>query len=611
MELNEALKILFSLMKNGKPNYHKHYDRTVKLAAEYRALITGEGLDKMIRKHATRESEELFKQRLDITEHITTSISKNLMDILFKVPRSNALKRVLTYENRPDINEVTKEIKGILSRFSGEDDFDKYLSRRFIQLMCIDPNSFIVIEFQPFDNLRERAQPYPYEVFSPAAVDYRYENNVLQYLTVMNSVTLKSADPNNKKTESKNRYTLYLKNQTVVCDPIHSDDLIYSNILFTDEDQLIVIDGISYIKIEKEVYRVSFPVPHNAERVPAFKPGYVPDLSVNESGYYLNPFWAAIPYLKKTLKVNSELDLTMSNSAFPFPIRYVQPCKAIGCRDGILGHNNETCSRCAGTGNEPKPTSSQEELTVRMPKNSEDFVDLDKLLAFKAPPSEILEFQLKYIDVITRAAKQIVFNSDVFDKKQVAETATGKNIDLQNVYDALFPLAEKFSAVWVRGITIIARFTDLDKGIIVNLTFGKDFKLKSLDDLMYDLKSANDSGANPEFKRQINEDIISIIHENRPEEKARYRVIESFNPFSGKTPEEILSFISLQLVPKRQTVFYANSGFIFDELEYEYSLKQINFYELKRADQKIAIYEKVDAIIAELEGDNPEPQAFI
>ena len=55
-----------------------------------------------------------------------------------------------------------------------------------------DPNGFVVVEFKPFDNQRERAKPYPYEVTSHEAVDYKYENNVLQYLTVKTSFLFRS-----------------------------------------------------------------------------------------------------------------------------------------------------------------------------------------------------------------------------------------------------------------------------------------------------------------------------------------------------------------------------------------------------------------------------------
>lgn len=617
MDFAEALQLLIKLIKDGDAAYHPHYKRTVKLADEYTALITGEGLNKMLKKHATRESPELFQQRKDLTEHITVSVCKNLMDVLFKVPRSNALKRVVTYDQADEKANQLIELNKILGSFWGEDELDKYFATRFIQLMCIDPNAFVVVEFKPFDYQRERAKPYPFEVFSEDAIHYRYENKVLQHLAVKTKFGIPVADGfgfdglAKTRIEDGERFTLYLPNESIVLQEINEDsESIKDAKIFQEETIFTNSLGERFIKIGKRYFRLITPKAHNAGRVPAFKVGYVPDLTIKAGGYALNPFWAAVPYLKKTLKVNSELDLTMSNSAFPLPVRYAAPCTAQSCKGGTLPNGGQ-CGRCKGSGFEPKPTSVQEEILIALPKDPADMIDLDKILAFKAPPVEILKFQAEYVEELTRKAKQIVFNSDVFSRKEIAETATGKNIDLQNVYDALFPLAEKYSSVWVEAVKLCANFSDLKKGLIVSLSFGKDFKLKSLEDLIADLERANNSGASSELIRQINQDIIAIIHENRPIERRRYEIIEGFNPFSGKSSEEIISFISMGLVPRKYAILYANFGVIFDELELSYGRNGKNFYDLKPYEQKDAIYLAVDEMIAQLEAETPSPSLEI
>ena len=74
-----------------------------------------------------------------------------------------------------------------------------------------------------------------------------------------------------------------------------------------------------------------------------------------------------------------------------------------------------------------RPTSSQEEIVVSLPTSPEGLFDLEKLVAFKSPDVAIIQFQQQYVESQTREAKKAVFNTDIFSRKEIAETATSKN----------------------------------------------------------------------------------------------------------------------------------------------------------------------------------------
>ena len=57
---------------------HRHYDRVTELAVEYRAYVTGDGLDDMMKQFTMRESIEAFKQRKTITQHIIPAVVNNI-----------------------------------------------------------------------------------------------------------------------------------------------------------------------------------------------------------------------------------------------------------------------------------------------------------------------------------------------------------------------------------------------------------------------------------------------------------------------------------------------------------------------------------------------------
>ena len=99
------------------------------------------------------------------------------------------------------------------------------MGERHIELNATDPNTFVVFEWDAFDNKRENLQPRPFEVSSSAAIDFRYHNKVLQYLTVKQThwydtetnfnqpITAKLRKQNEGKKEG-HKYTLYGKNRT-------------------------------------------------------------------------------------------------------------------------------------------------------------------------------------------------------------------------------------------------------------------------------------------------------------------------------------------------------------------------------------------------------------
>lgn len=613
MEKEQAKERIICLIKEGDKSYHKHYKKTVELTELYTKLMTGEGMETLLRRFTKRESEEAFEQRKQITQHITSSVCKNLTDTFYKVPRSNSLKRVVTYKGeKPTDNKKILQEK--LDVFWGNQDINSFFGTRFIELNSIDPNAFICIEFKDFDSTKERATPYPFEVFSKDAIDYKYENNILQYLIVKTEISKTIKSGGNAIVKTGYRYTAYLKNESIVFEEILERDNngnsidfkqepqkpkplnLLRNILLPNKNQDEEIDKSNEILINSKFYRIIEPTPHNANCVPAFRVGYVRDLSTNGETS-INIFHCAIPYLMKSIKANSELDLTMALVAFPLSLRYSTACGAKGCLNGRLA-DESVCGACKGTGTE-RPTTVQDEITIALPNDPDDMLNLEDLLVFKRPPVDILNFQVEYIEKLTHQCKITIFNSDIFTRKQIAETATAKNIDLENVNDTLFPLATRLAYCWEFTIKLIANFIDLDKDLIVKLTFGKDFKLKSLDDLIGDLERANKANC-PALVNQIKNDIARILHAENPNDLIKYETHARFNPFTGKGQNEILVILSSNLTPLRLKVLYSNLDSIFLELEAESATKGGNFYELEYSEQNEKINNKVKEYIDEI-----------
>jgi len=587
---------------------HNDYKRVNYLSTLYKQLVTGENMGSLLSQFTPRESPEMFEQRKRITQHITKTVSQNVMDIFYKVPRSNSVQRTVAYKN----NDTTKlaEFNALLSEFWGDNSLDDYMNSRWFEMNFTDPNTFIITDWGSFDNTKERATPYPFEVDSEMAIYYEYVNNDLLYL-VSKQESEKLVWDKKKREDvevDKEVYTIYGVNQSIQFIEIEDEKLARQikrdNAIAVRNGEFIIGDYFIPDPNGDDVYLIVQLTPHNLGYVPAKRVGIKRDLATN-GRTFVSPLDKATPILMKMVKSNSELDLTMALHAFPQKIQYASRCKAQGCNYGMTTEGG-MCSHCHGSGYEII-TSAQDAITLAMPKAKEDMADLSNIIRYEYPPVDLVKFQSDYVDKLTIYVKEAVFNTELFSKQVVSETATGKNISLQNVYDSLYPVAQSYSKIWKFLVTTVADITDLSEGLIAFYNFSKDFKLKSLSDLYLDLKMVGDARASEFVKASIESDIASIIYSEDERGLLEYNTKQSFFPFSGKTPEQITMIIGGDQVTKFTKVFWANYGQVFDYVEMEEAKKGEDFYYYSKDKQWELIKSAVDKLLIEVEADTPLP----
>lgn len=619
--MNEDAKLIYRLFQVAAYGLtHRHYAHVTAKAELYGQLVAGVNLDKLLKQFVKREDEELFKQRVALTQHIVTAVCKNLLDVFYKVPRSSSARRIIAYEKDKGNERKAEEVEGILSKFWGNASFDSYMGVRFIELNATDPNSFVVLEWDEFDGKTDLIQPRPFEVSSTAAVDFDYKNQVLQHLIVKdvhyydrykvdsgsgsapNAPVLKKPHEGQEKGE---KYTLYGKNSTwqllQVDEMLPVSPTVNEGVLFAG-----IVNGekLNFVKLGKKMFEYRAYNPHNLGAVPAFRVGYYRDLAT-DGATYVNPLHAAEPFLLKSITTNSHLDIVATLLAFPQQIKYGRACQDSQCFNGYYD-NGKKCNTCMGSGVEATAPSAQDAIVLKMPENKDALIPMDELIKYIHPPVEIVKWQEDYVNNLTEKAKRTMYNSDTFTKSEVAKTATGENLDMQNVYDALFPFSNRHAKLWVFGVKSIAKLADRGEGLVANYTYGKDFKLKTLDTLIASLVQVNTLN-NATLSNEINADIAEILFSEKPIDLQRYKLKQMFSPFRGKNDKDIALLMVSGYVSRKDKVLYANFERIFDELELDYGGRGKNFYSLNRTDQREEIYNKVDEIIKALDEENPAP----
>jgi len=588
MTQQEAILIVKDIIQGGLR--HRNYQRTVEKATQYKRYITGEEIHKEMQRFNKREDDEAFAQRVAITSNITETVCSNIIDPQYKLPRSNSIEKRLEYVN-PDTKKYN-EFTRILSRFwENSKSVDDYMSKSWIELNNIDPNAFVAIDWKT-NTGGERIKPYPVEYLSDQVYHYNKVNGDLMWVCVHRDED--GHDPEMYIFYSKDFTLTFARKKDKFQWTDKQADIIYYK-QFPIED--FGDEPVAVLKDQDDYYDIYLPRPHNLGRVPGMFVGFVTDLYTRSS--YLSFIHKAFPILKKIVKVNSELDLTMSLHAFPQKVQYVNPCpKCHGNRRTVEGTE---CTYCNGSGTDPQSvhSSAQDVMEVPRPRDKEELFDLSKLVYYVDQDVELPKFQEATLSRLTKWCKEAVYNSEVFSRGNVAETAYSKNVDLQNVYDALWPMAKAYSLAYNFIVDTIAKITDLDNGLIHNLSFRKDFKMKSLSDLYLDLEVIGRSGISDEFvKVAVEDDIAEVLYEDDQRELLKYKTRKYFFPFSGKTKDEVkLCVTSPRLVPEEIKVLWANFSYILDELEHDFKLKSIDFYRMPREKQREAMNEKVKEII--------------
>ena len=559
--------------KKSSNKKHADYQRTVDLAKEYKAHVSGVGIDDYLKRFAKREDEEMFEQRKRLTNSISQSVASSLQKPFYKVARNKNIKKKFTLKGDKNREEIVQKM---ISGFYGTNELntkglDFWLKNRFIELTFTDPNAFVVIEWEAKPE-NVPLEPYPYEVNSINALDYTYKHGVLNELFTRQSETIIYLDKDGAEKEKVvDAFTLY---------EIGSSLKVVEYCPKYFEAKGIVIDETRQVTfVENEIHFIATYNETNLDFIPAFRVGYIRD-TATDGRTFVNPFESAMPYFRKALKAVSELDLSITLHTFPQKLQYVTKCKGKGtkkCNNGMVSGTQTVCSECKGSGLQIH-TSGQDAIYFPLPDTPDEMFDLDKILVYKQPPIDLIKFQDEYVRNLKKDAHLSVYNSNMFlaEDPQFAKTATEVNTNTQGIFDTLFPYTEKFSEVWKTAVKVFVRLSGFLTDFELIHIFPTDLEIKTVAVLMAELKLANESEAPSYFRDAILEEIANQVYEGDELGREKHFTRQKFFPFSGKTETEIQFLMASPYVSNFTKVLYANFEAIFTDIE-----KAVpNFYKL-------------------------------
>ena len=576
---------------------HPDYKRTVYLSDLYRKIITGANIDSLLLQFNPRENAVAFEQRKRITKVITPALCSSVMNPFYKVPRTDRVVKKILPKNKKN-QKIVAEIQRKMDLFYGSDNeeggLDFWLKNRFIELSFIDPNTFIVIEFDEFDARETTPNAYPFEVTSDMAINFEIENNNVDWLIARQCVQfLKESTGRGKdlkqKFEEGFKYTIYCGEFSLVFRRISENKAV---------QKLDLQDNEVAIEIESNGWYAVSEYDTNLEDWQMFRVGYRRDMET-DGRTYVSPLHPAMCHFEKSIKSVSEFDITNATHVFPQKFAFVSPCPGYideekidhACSKGRT-REGSICKACNGSGAKIH-TSAQDVITFPLPESKDEHIPLSEMMAYFAPPIELLTFQSDQIDKFEPKIHQAIFNSTVLVQKTVVATATEKDQDMDSVYDTLTPFANKSSAVYLNICNAIAYLLGYTESVTFVHRYPSDFKMKNRQTLYTEIKTINDSGAPSFVKESVEDDLANQVFIDDPEGLLQYTVKKKFLPFRGQTEEQIAFALSSTLTTDYKKILKVN----FEDIMGEAERKDENFYIRTYDVQKVIVDEIVQGYI--------------
>lgn len=589
MDLQELLLFIEWMISSGRK--HQDYDHVTKLARDYKILMTGCGIEKKLHRFVKRESPEDFLLRVMLTQPITPAVIASIMKPFYKVVRNDRVRKGLKVQKAGNEDKVQQMIDGFFgSGRVGTKGLEYWLKTKKFKTSFADPNAWVVVEWQGVEK-NEVPKPYPFMVSASEAFDFEIVNDELQWMFCCHKIQVKTGKDYKNKQKEGVKYTYYGKDFTVVYEQVETK--------YLDEIGFIPADNqlIRKIKGSSLTWLMSYYMPMIGYP-PAFRIGYITD-TLTDDRTFVSPFHEAMPFIMKTLKAASELDLTMVSHVFPQKIQFAPPCpgesKEKKCLGGKL-RDGETCGACKGVGFITH-TAANDVIYLPMPDvNDENVINLENILVYKSPPVELVKFQNDYILQLKAEAHEAVFNSQLFVKNTSGgtggsgmNTAYEADLNMESIYDTLEAYTEKESELYREIVTVFGiLLTENPEQMDVIHVFPADPRLKTQAMLLSELESVNRAQA-PSFVRDgINMALAEITLAGDPVGLLKLRVRNKYFPFRGKSQDEIAILMASDFVSRREKVLYAN----FDSILVELETDNPEFYYITDPDKQFNLLEE-------------------
>lgn len=545
-----------------------YYKRTCEILEEAFNFRTN-NIEPYLKKFTRRENDVEFEQRKILTQNIVGAIYNGLSNPIDRVFRVAPIVQKVGVDDtiKQKIETIEKTFYETATSGRGVKAF---LATKFKEVYKFDPNAVIFIDWETKD---EKSLPtaFPTVVYSKNIWNRQRINGRLSSVLREDNkkVTYETGNTARKETVTEvfHRFALHTEGYITIANRVLLGDNIEGELY---EIEIKLANGKKK-KVYYDIKQIETKAPINCVEV-----GNIYDTdTLGET--FVTPFYQSHAYIHKIIKTNSELDLSISLHVFPRLFEYVNKCQGqhidgrrYECNYGYTEEGHK-CKECDGLGVKTHK-SGQDVKYMMFPEgaSNSDIVDLNKLSTYITTPTDIVEWLKNYVDEhLLSQIHRATYNTDLLIKQNdIVKTATEINSDMQPIYDVLYTFSEKVGSVWshIMKIFVALSLGDPEQANIQYVST-KDFKMKTRDQLLAELKVLNESGISSGLRMEIINDIAQSIFADDAKKLRRFEIVSNLQPFFGKTDGEVNTILGLELTAKEDKVLFLNFDTILYEVE--------------------------------------------
>lgn len=590
---------LLEKLKRAASGYrHPQFKHNKEEAEFWKKIITGDSQDDLIISYKLSESENQKNERVRLYNARTSYVAGRIYQSCKEVKRTDNITNDLIFKG--DDDKAKAQLEDSTNNFEGNQSVEDYIHETFQRYNFFDPNAFLAIEFDRTDGAID---PYPVVVESKNAADFEFYHGNLQYLISCYECDLNEMSKSTPaarqvtKKEKGKKYTLYghelawelreLGKKGKAIEPKN------------ESGQLIEIaqkDGGRKTMWFLKEYNM------RPKGVPAHQLGYIKD-PLNDFKTYTSFLHPARNLFREMINTKSEYDLHKALHGFIQKFAYAEDCNyehimeggtKDKCDRGSMLVSGDVCPKCKGSGVKVH-TSVQDVILLKMPDSREERIPLEDMVHYVEIPAHMITGLKEDLEELEAKCNIAIFNSSVFDRAEIAVTATEKKLDKESANIVFADYGEANAIVQKFAVNQIAKFQDLDGKFTHTYSFPKDFKMESYSELLTLRKNMSEAGSPYFLLDSVDSRLLNKQYRDDQSFILKVQARERFRPFRDKSQEEVMIIVSMlpELHPRKVLWMYFDE--IFEDIYNDDRYKKFHIF--KWPVQKEVVEKKVNEVI--------------
>jgi hypothetical protein len=490
---------------------------------KHKLHITGEGFDKLIKEKINGlESDKNYNVKLEVARPTTTRIYKQILNQYQKVFRAKGFFKKYQFKNNDE--NLVNDFKEYLNDVGGGLSLDQLMQIVWFKASFEEFNGVFLVEL-PEQQEGDFAEPFIKFKGVEHIHDIFIKGEKIEYI-IFSWVE--------KDDKGRN-----VKHYRVI------DDLgDYHFVEVNGKPQLatkMILNESGELEEAQDV------IPNIWGYVPAIQPSQLTkrvDNDILKKSFIEETMSDADSYLS----VSNDHAVSVKLHQHPIFYAYDAMCDTCSGTGYVVTDGSQIdCGTCKTSGSVPfwKKDTTQG-ISVPAPREDEEWGNVTTPAGYVNIDNETIENQIVEMEREEALIEKGALGTDgVLTSEKKQETATGKEIDTQPLFDTLtnFSNNGQFNEQFLTDALGVARYNDSNEtgkryeGSVI--LWGKQFFVRSTQVIEKEYLESKKAGAPDYFLKGLLEELNFTKYDNNPKAKQRSVILSILEPFVVKTVEEV------------------------------------------------------------------------